>query len=72
VPVRHCEAHHVNHDWVDGGPTDLDNLAPVCRHHHDLIHNNDWNVRMAHDRSLTVRLPDGSVMSTGPPSLNGP
>ena len=30
-----CQAHHVRH-WLDGGPTDLDNLVLLCdQHHHD-------------------------------------
>jgi hypothetical protein len=71
VRIRDCEAHHVNVEWSAGGHTDLDNLAPVCRHHHDVIHTQGWRLRMAADRSLTITLPDGSVMSTGPPGLSG-
>ncbi|HEY4990813.1 MAG TPA: HNH endonuclease signature motif containing protein, partial [Nakamurella sp.] len=29
--------HHLRH-WVDGGATDLANLALVCRRHHRLVH----------------------------------
>jgi hypothetical protein len=72
VPVRMCEAHHVNKSWADAGPTDLDNLAPVCKHHHDLIHQRRWKLHMSADRSITATLPTGEVMSTGPPSLHGP
>jgi hypothetical protein len=32
-PLSWCEAHHLWH-WLDGGPTDLDNLALLCRTHH--------------------------------------
>jgi HNH endonuclease len=32
-PLAWCEAHHLLH-WLDGGPTDLANLALVCRAHH--------------------------------------
>src|SRR4030095_3837100 len=31
-PLAWCEGHHVRH-WLDGGPTDLANLALVCRAH---------------------------------------
>jgi hypothetical protein len=72
VHVRHCEAHHVNLDWNHGGPTNLDNLAPVCKHHHDLIHNQHWVLHMAPDRTLTITLPDHTTITTGPPTLNGP
>jgi hypothetical protein len=38
-PARWCDAHHIVH-WADGGPTSLDNLVLLCRHHHRLIHQN--------------------------------
>jgi hypothetical protein len=38
-----CEAHHVA--WRrNKGPTDIDNLVLVCRHHHHLIHDNGWQI----------------------------
>lgn len=34
-----CEAHHIIFwDGPDRGPTDIENLALVCKHHHHLIH----------------------------------
>jgi hypothetical protein len=65
-PLNHCEMHHVIW-WEHGGLTDLDNLFPVCKHHHDLIHTNQWIVTMTPDRSITIHLPDGTTMTTGPP-----
>lgn len=38
-----CDAHHVIH-WADGGPTALDNLVLLCRHHHTLTHASPWTV----------------------------
>ena len=32
-PPEWCERHHIV-AWVDGGPTDLDNLTLLCRFHH--------------------------------------
>jgi hypothetical protein len=32
-PQDWCEAHHLRH-WLHGGPTDLANLALLCRAHH--------------------------------------
>lgn len=46
---RRCHAHHVRH-WLDGGPTELGNLALLCRHHHQLIHHEHWSVRMIDGR----------------------
>ena len=68
LPVRfdHCKIHHVVW-WRHGGRTDLDNLLPVCFRHHRAIHHEGWTVELAADRTLVLTLPDGRVMSTGPP-----
>ena len=36
-PPAFTDAHHLRH-WVDGGATDLANLALICRRHHRLVH----------------------------------
>ena len=36
-PFDWCDIHHVV-PWEKGGPTDLDNLLPLCSHHHYLVH----------------------------------
>ena len=36
-PPHWCDAHHLV-PWTQGGPTDLDNLALVCRPHHVMVH----------------------------------
>lgn len=71
-----CEArftrtrlHHVQF-WHDMGLTDLLNLLPVCEHHHQTIHKNGWLVQLTADHTLTNSLPDGQVMTTGPPRRN--
>lgn len=69
VPVNRCEIHHVVH-WEHGGLTDLDNLLPVCRFHHDRIHQQQWLLELAPDRSLTVRRDGVVLMSTGPPATD--
>jgi len=61
-----CRLHHVIW-WRHGGRTDLDNLLPVCSHHHHQIHDGGWIVSLGTDRRLTLTLPDGTVRSTGPP-----
>jgi Domain of unknown function (DUF222)/HNH endonuclease len=45
-PPAWCEAHHLLH-WLDGGRTDLENLALVCRAHHRAVHEGGW--RLARD-----------------------
>ncbi|MFD4325708.1 HNH endonuclease [Nocardioides sp. NPDC058538] len=49
-----AEAHHWI-AWAQGGPTDLDNAALLCSHHH----------HRAHDAAyLHERLPNGEVRFT--------
>ncbi len=46
---KRCHAHHVVH-WADGGPTDLDNLTLLCRHHHTVVHHDQWRIAMIRGR----------------------
>ncbi len=62
----HTKIHHV-HWWRQGGFTDLDNLLPLCSQHHHLVHEGGWVLLLGPDRTLAITLPDGTVMSTGPP-----
>jgi Domain of unknown function (DUF222)/HNH endonuclease len=55
-PQAWCEAHHLRH-WLHGGPTDLANLALVCRAHHRAIHEGGWRLQ---------RQPDGQLTATPP------
>ena len=43
---RRCHAHHVEHWSADEGPTCLENLTLLCRHHHQVIHHGHWTVQM--------------------------
>ncbi len=61
-----CKIHHV-HWWRHGGRTDLDNLLPLCVHHHTKVHNLGWVITFGPGRTVTLRLPDGTVHNTGPP-----
>ena len=58
--------HHVQW-WRHGGLTNLDNLLPVCEMHHQNIHHNGWKLTLTPDRTMTITLPDGTTMATGPP-----
>ena len=55
-PLAWCEAHHLWH-WLDGGPTDLDNLTLVCREHHRAIHDGGWRLIRGPDRRFTATPP---------------
>ena len=56
-------------EWEHGGPTDLDNLLPLCnRHHQHFVHDKGWKLKLLPDRTVEITLPDGETMTTGPPS----
>jgi hypothetical protein len=42
---RWTHVHHVRH-WIDGGPSDLDNMVLVCARHHRELHHTGWTVRI--------------------------
>jgi len=42
---KYVDAHHIVH-WADGGETKMENLVLLCRHHHRLVHEGGYGVRM--------------------------
>jgi hypothetical protein len=48
-PPSWTEAHHVQHWKRDSGRTDIADGILLCRYHHLLVHNNDWNISRDHD-----------------------
>jgi hypothetical protein len=66
VGYGRTKLHHVVW-WRHGGHTDLENFLPVCVTHHHKIHNDGWLVSLGPHRELTITLPDGQIMTTGPP-----
>lgn len=44
-PPAHCDAHHVLF-WDHLGGTDIDNMALLCRHHHNAVHSGALSVLM--------------------------
>ena len=67
VRFDQCAVHHVRW-WRHGGSTDLENLLPLCSRHHHAAHEGGWQLALQPDRTLTITLPDGRVMTTGPPT----
>jgi hypothetical protein len=64
-PWSWSDAHHII-PWTQGGPTDLDRLILVCRHHHTLIHDGGWTLTGTPTNPIFTR-PDGSRLAHGPP-----
>ncbi|MFD9962979.1 DUF222 domain-containing protein [Amycolatopsis sp. NPDC058986] len=48
-PAKWCRPHFILH-WMDGGSTDLVNLALVCEEHERELHHTDWEVRLVNGR----------------------
>jgi len=71
VPFHRCEIHHI-HWYERGGPTNLDNLIPLCSRHHHLVHDLGWHLHLAPDRTLTITPPNGTPPSGTPPSQARP
>jgi hypothetical protein len=64
VPFDSCRIHHVIW-WEHLGPTNLDNLLPLCSRHHHLVHEQRWQLTMTPDRVITLHRPDGTHHHTG-------
>jgi len=64
VPFESCRIHHVRWWTRDLGPSDLDNLLPLCEAHHHLVHEGGWNLTMTPDRVATWTRPDGTHWKT--------
>ena len=69
VRYSRTKLHHVIW-WRHGGRSDLDNFLPVCEKHHQHIHNDGWLITLGPNRQLSITLPDGQIMTTGPPKRN--
>ncbi|HUG36423.1 MAG TPA: DUF222 domain-containing protein [Candidatus Limnocylindrales bacterium] len=62
---RFAEGHHIIH-WEDGGPTSLDNLVLLCRHHHRLVHEEGFRVRMDERGEPAFATPSGFPLPSVP------
>ena len=58
--------HHLKY-FRNGGPTDIENLLPLCTKHHHYAHEGGWQFHLTADRTLTIALPDGTTQCHGPP-----
>jgi hypothetical protein len=54
VIFDHCNVHHIKY-WENGGPTDLDNMVPLCSQHHHAAHEGGWKLTLnPKTRKLTI------------------
>jgi hypothetical protein len=68
--ARNCDLDHTT-AWEHDGPTKASNLAHLCRHHHRLKHESNWNVHRDPDGSTTWTSPTGATHTTHPPPFSG-
>ncbi len=61
-----CQAHHITH-WMDGGPTDLDNLCLLCSRCHHRVHDNGWQVERSTAGRFSLRPPPNRRARPSPP-----
>ncbi|HEY6472564.1 MAG TPA: DUF222 domain-containing protein [Acidimicrobiales bacterium] len=67
--VLFTNVHHIKRWTADRGPTDLDNLALLCVHHHGLVHSKQWTMSGNSNGVLTFTGPNGRTMSSRPSPL---
>src|SRR6185369_10850106 len=69
---RRTDLHHIQH-WVNGGPTDLDNLISLCPWHHKVVHDRGYTIAAppAAGGTFAFYRPDGTPLPSSPP-LPGP
>jgi hypothetical protein len=68
-----CDIHHViwwEEPWC--GPTDLDNLLPLCSRHHHSVHDHGWQLHLDPHRTLTITYPDHTTTTARPNRSRAP
>jgi len=63
APAGWTDVHHVIHFEHDG-PTDIANLACLCRHHHGVVHRRGWSMRTTEGQWFEIRTPSGGVLQS--------
>jgi hypothetical protein len=66
-PAVQCDADHTI-PYEDGGKTCLCNLAPLCRHHHQVKQTPGWSLEQIRPGTLTWTTPSGRRYTIGPGS----
>ena len=58
APPTWTDLHHVIH-WHHDGPTELWNLASLCRRHHGVVHRDGWSMTTGDDQWFHITTPTG-------------
>jgi hypothetical protein len=61
APPTWTDMHHVR-PWHGDGPTDIANFAPLCRHHHGVVHRSGWSMRPSAGQRFDFVTPAGLVL----------
>jgi hypothetical protein len=48
-----CDGHHLVH-WINGGETNLGNLVLLCKRHHRMVHEGEWQLVKRNGRIVPV------------------
>lgn len=64
APASGCDIDH-RQPWAQNGPTEVDNLAPLCRHDHRLKHQYGWHLNRGEDGEHQWTSPLGHKYTTG-------
>jgi len=63
APPSWTDLHHVIRAGPDG-PTDLWNLASLCRRHHGVAHQRGWHMRSTDDQWFEFTTPNGTILTS--------
>ncbi len=74
APMHLCEIHHIKEWNTREGPTDIENLAAICGHHHRWLHNNNQQLIYSPDNGgwTTKPRPPKQPPPQRPPSKHPP
>ena len=63
---RRVDLHHIQH-WINGGPTDLDNLISLCPWHHKVVHDRGYTIAAQPGADFAFYRPDATRLPPCPP-----
>ncbi len=67
-PAAQCQGMHVDQDWIDGGPTDADNLGLGCDRDNQLAFDTGWTTEIGDDGRVHWLPPP--LLDTGQDRIN--